>query len=254
MGRASLFSLALLSACVCSAAADEVPGSMKLPPGSTAKNLQGKDSLVGAVSRDNGLTIHYDIGALAGNYTKGLKDDDLAWRKEQTAGGRPVQTALTKDRTLYVTFPDDNANFYGKVSTDEELADFLLMTLTYVPQKGVVAAEMAEAASGTSPAPNAKAAAGPAGYVRVEARGVLVRKDDGYYVRAADAVFLATEVLVKLERAEDKKRSLDERLQALEGKAMVAEGFLDGRRVGGDKGSLEIHVSDEKQVRAAGEE
>ncbi len=96
--------------------------------------------------------------------------------------------------------------------------------------------------------------AGPASYVRVEVKGILVRKDDGYYVRAADAVFPATEVLVKLEWAEDKNRSLDERLQALEGKGVVAEGFLDCRRVGGDKGSLEIHVSDEKQVRAAGEE
>ena len=121
----------------------------------------------------------------------------------------------------------------------------------------VAAAKPTGEGPGTSPAPTpekAKPDGELASYVRIEVKGVLVRKDDGYYVRATDAVFPATEVMVKLERSEDKNRSLDEHLTALEGKVVVAEGFLDCRRVAGDKGRLEIHVSDEKQVRAAGGE
>ena len=64
-----------------------------------------------------------------------LKADKVLWRKEQKLGGRRVVSALAKDRTLYVTFFDDSANFNGKVNTDEELADFLLMVLTNAPQK-----------------------------------------------------------------------------------------------------------------------
>ena len=110
-------------------------------------------------------------------------------------------------------------------------------------------------AAGTRPAPEKeKPGAGPASYVRVEVKGVLLRKDDGYYVRATDAAFPSTELLVKLERAEDKNRALDEHLKALEGKVVVAEGFLDCRRIGGDRGGVEIHLGDEAQIRPADKE
>ena len=135
MLRTSLPSLVLLVAALGASGSEEPPGSMKLLPGYTARRLQGIDTRVGIVRREDGLTISYDIGKLAGNQAKGLKDEQVLWRKEQTMNGRLVQAALAKDRTLYVTFPEDMANFYGKVATDEDVADFLLMVLTYAPQK-----------------------------------------------------------------------------------------------------------------------
>ena len=121
----------------------------------------------------------------------------------------------------------------------------------------VAAAKPAGEEQGAAPEPapeKAKPGEAPASYVRVEVKGVLVRKDDGYYVSASDSVFPTIELLVKLERTEDKNRALDDHLQALEGKAVVAGGLLDCRRVGGDKAGVEIHVSDVRQVRAAGQE
>ena len=118
----------------------------------------------------------------------------------------------------------------------------------------VAAAKPAADGPGAAPEPapgKAKPGAGPSSYVRVEVKGVLVRKDDGYYVRAADAVFLITELLVKLERAEDKDRSLDERLQALEGKAVgttssrrsTTTGFQAARRCLASHGSSFLTIS-----------
>jgi hypothetical protein len=57
------------------------------------------------------------------------------WTKEQTVQGRAVQLVQTKDRTLYVTFPDSSSNFYATVKNNEDLADVLLMVFTYAPMK-----------------------------------------------------------------------------------------------------------------------
>jgi hypothetical protein len=45
-----------------------------------------------------------------------------------------VQVAFTKDRVLVVTFPETFANFSGTTKSDEEVADMLLMVLTYAPE------------------------------------------------------------------------------------------------------------------------
>ncbi|HET8645888.1 MAG TPA: hypothetical protein VFO85_10385, partial [Vicinamibacteria bacterium] len=63
--------------------------------------------------------------------------------KEQTVGGQPLQLLLIKDRTLYVTFPEAKtgvlggpANFKASVKSDEDLADVLLMVLTFRSEGG----------------------------------------------------------------------------------------------------------------------
>ena len=94
---------------------------------------KGKDTSVGKVWKEGGVTFWYDIGRLAGNAVKAQEKDNLLWYKEQVVDGGPVQLALTKDRILYVTFPQMSANFNGKVKSDEEIVDMLLMVLTYAP-------------------------------------------------------------------------------------------------------------------------
>ena len=94
---------------------------------------KGIDTRVGKVWKEGGLTLRYDIGRLAGNAVKAQEKNNLLWYKEQVVDGRPVQLALTKDRTLYVTFPQTSANFNGKVKSDAEIVDMLLMVLTYAP-------------------------------------------------------------------------------------------------------------------------
>jgi hypothetical protein len=113
--------------------ADPTPGDIKLLPGYKHQKEKGIDTRVGKVWKEGALAFEYDIGRLAGNAVKGQSKDNLLWSKEQIVEGHTVQLALTKDRMLYATFPQSSANFFGKVKTDEDVADMLLMVLTYVP-------------------------------------------------------------------------------------------------------------------------
>jgi hypothetical protein len=92
----------------------------------------------------------------------------------------------------------------------------------------------------------------PAAYVKVEVKGKLVRQGGGYAVQAGDAAFPGVGVLVRLQRGEDKDRALDEHLKSLEGKVVVVTGFLDCRRIDGDKRVIALHLSRQEQVKAAG--
>lgn len=115
--------------------ADSAPGGIKLLSGYKHQVLQGIDTRVGKVWKEGGLSIQYDIGKLAGNYAKAQGKDEPLWHKEQVIGGRTVHLTLAKDKKFYVTLPQGNANFWGQVKTEEDIADILLMVLTYAPDE-----------------------------------------------------------------------------------------------------------------------
>jgi len=123
--------------CIASGRAADVaapaPGDIKLLPGYRHEAERGKDTLIGKVWKEGGLTFRYDIGRGAGNAVNAHAKNDLLWCKEQVVQGRQLLLGFSKDRTLYVTFPQTSANFSGKVASDEDLADMLLMCLTYAP-------------------------------------------------------------------------------------------------------------------------
>jgi hypothetical protein len=96
-----------------------------------------------------------------------------------------------------------------------------------------------------------KAADEPAAYVKIEVKGKLIRRENGHAVRTKDAVFPNVEVLVWLQRSEDKDRALDQHLKSLEGKLVVVTGFLDCRHLDRDKKVLALHLRQQEQVKAA---
>ncbi|MCH8165366.1 MAG: hypothetical protein IH889_07130 [Planctomycetes bacterium] len=128
-----------LSVALRAASADDPPpGSIKLLDGFKHQRMQGIDTRVGKIWKENGITIQYDIGRLAGNYAQQQRKyqaDQLVWDRQQTWHGEPVELAMTKNRQLYVSFPESHANFYGQVQKEEDLVDALLMVLMYVPAK-----------------------------------------------------------------------------------------------------------------------
>jgi hypothetical protein len=84
---------------------------------------------------------------------------------------------------------------------------------------------------------------GPGDYVKIEVCGKLVRSEIPYQHYSievlgsfySDAVAAPpqshSKLLVRLERAEDKNRKLDERLVSLEGKLVIVKGPLDWRNI-----------------------
>lgn len=93
---------------------------------------QGIDTRVGKISKPKGMTIGYDIGPLAGNYADGTrKDGKCAWFKKQKVNQQECQICLEKNGYIYATFPADYASFMGQTKSPEDVADFLIMILTY---------------------------------------------------------------------------------------------------------------------------
>lgn len=108
------------------------PGGIKLLAGYVHIKQQGIDTWVGRIKKEGGLDIRYDIGALAGEYVNFcLRDQSCAWYKEQQLKGGLVKIALTRDERIIATFPKTTANFITEVKSQEDIADFLLMILTY---------------------------------------------------------------------------------------------------------------------------
>lgn len=107
--------------------------AMKLLPGYQIEEQTGIDAITGTIAKKDGLTIRYDIGKFPTNVASRQDKERLRWYKEHEANGRPVHLALAKDGTLYVSFPYFAANFQAKVANEAEMAEVLLMILTYAP-------------------------------------------------------------------------------------------------------------------------
>jgi hypothetical protein len=120
---------------VASAQSYEVrPGkAMKLLPGYQIEERTGIDAIEGTIAKRDGLTVQYDIGKFRNNVASLQDKKRLRWYKEHEANGLPVHLALAKDGTLYVTFPYFAANFQANVANEAEMAEVLLMVLTYSP-------------------------------------------------------------------------------------------------------------------------
>jgi hypothetical protein len=108
------------------------PGNIELFDGYTHTPKRGIDSTVGEISKPGGMTIHYDIGDLAGLFAGRCGPlYECLWYKGQKINGREVWLSLTKDGRIFATFPKDYANFFAQTNSSEDIADFLVMILTY---------------------------------------------------------------------------------------------------------------------------
>lgn len=107
------------------------PGNIQLLDGYTHKVLQGVDTSVGEISKPGGMTIHYDNGRLAGFYARKCGEGGCLWYKRQLINGREVWLSLSKEGRIVATFPKEHANFLAQTKSPEDIADFLLIVLTY---------------------------------------------------------------------------------------------------------------------------
>ncbi len=115
-----------------------LPGNIKLLDSYVHEKRKGIDTDVGSITKNGGLEIRYDIGPLAGNAT-GLyamvNKDKLLWYKGQYFNGDELWTAAFKDGFIMATFVKSDANFFATTKTSEDIVEFFLTIMTYVPDK-----------------------------------------------------------------------------------------------------------------------
>ena len=137
---ASVFAVLALptSYCLGDEKPDPPPGGIRLLKGYSHVTLRSISSRVGRISKKGGVTINYDIGDpavnVAGNYAKRLSKH-AQWFREQRVDGEIVQVEVSKKGEVYITFPKAGANFYASIKTPTEMADVLLMVLTFPDKK-----------------------------------------------------------------------------------------------------------------------
>lgn len=134
------------------------PGNIQLLEGYRYETRRGVDSFVGSMVRSDGFTIVHDIGRMASNYADRyfpehyeklrkqthlnpnaietqirFLENQIEWRRRQKINGADLMVVLLKDSTLIASFVEFDANFVAKVDSNDKIADFFLMVLTYQP-------------------------------------------------------------------------------------------------------------------------
>jgi hypothetical protein len=135
-------------------------GGIQLLDGYSAKRGSwAVDAMSWTIEGKSGLKIYFEAGPNEGSWANPEERSKYSWYREQRIRGRGVRYALVKlglktqwepdesrglplGNILLVTFllggekSDHTANFSAKVANSEELADALLMVVTFDPSKG----------------------------------------------------------------------------------------------------------------------
>jgi hypothetical protein len=134
-------------------------GGIRLLEGYSIKQQQSVDAQSWTIEKSGGPKIHFEAGPSEGSAIDPKRKERYSWYREQTVNGYEVRFALTKrgiktrwddefdpnsepGGTLFITFllegenSSHTADFTVKTRNDQDLADVLLMVLTFDPSKG----------------------------------------------------------------------------------------------------------------------
>ena len=134
----------------------DFPNGIILPEGYSHERLQGIDSQPGRIKRDDGFTISYDIGRMAGlrayqyftAYFEAQRkqthlntetieshiarlDGSVNWRKEEDIDGEKIMIVLLNTGKIIASFPGSYANFFADADSSEKIDAFLKIVTTY---------------------------------------------------------------------------------------------------------------------------
>jgi hypothetical protein len=96
----------------------------------------GTDTWGGIIWKVDGLKVKFDSGLHVGVATDLVDKKDVAWREEQVVNGQQVICVYMTSNDLIVSFPRLVTNFQGHVQRQQDLAEMLLMILTFEPTHG----------------------------------------------------------------------------------------------------------------------
>ncbi len=151
--------IAIILACLLSShiSASDRFGGIRLLDGYKIKTGMAIDAAAWTIYKEGGLIIEFEAGMNEGLWADPKNKNKYEWHREQIVNGHKVLLALIKPgqktvwepsnprsqepgHILLVTFPlggqpDNTANFKAEILNTEEMADMLLMVLTFDPSK-----------------------------------------------------------------------------------------------------------------------
>ena len=134
-------------------------GGIKLLEGYSVNHASAVDAATWSIEKRDGLRILFEAGLNEGSWANPGEKSKYSWYREQKVNGFTVRFALIKNglktqwgptdshglplgNILLVSFLLDGdksshtANFSAKVANAQEIADSLLMVMTFDPSKG----------------------------------------------------------------------------------------------------------------------
>lgn len=151
-------SILIVSLCRLAFSSDASFSAIHLLGGYSATRESATDAVSWKIRGKSGFIIHFEAGPSEGSAINLKERAKYAWYREQMVHGQKVKLALIKpglktdpdldaERNLppgnimLVTYPlgghrSHAANFVGKIATQEEMIDMLLMALSFDPSKG----------------------------------------------------------------------------------------------------------------------
>jgi hypothetical protein len=89
----------------------------------------------GKIWKENGPTIDFHIGPYFSEATESIRKEEILWREEQIVNGHSFTCVYTKSADLVISHqPLPVANFQAKIHRQQEMAEMLLMVLTFEPK------------------------------------------------------------------------------------------------------------------------
>jgi len=109
---------------------DHLLSPVRLLPGYKMQVGSDIDTWGGWILKNGGAKINFNHGMydLPANT---VEKSDIAWQEEQVVNGKRVLCLYTKSNHFFVTIPQDMIFFDADIRGQKDLADMLLMALTW---------------------------------------------------------------------------------------------------------------------------
>jgi hypothetical protein len=103
---------------------------VRLLPGYKIRWASGIDTWSGTIWKENGLKISFSQGGV-GIETDQVDKNEIAWREEQVVNGQQVVIVYMKSGHLLVDIPKLIVGFDATTTSQQDIAEVLLMALTW---------------------------------------------------------------------------------------------------------------------------
>jgi hypothetical protein len=106
---------------------------VRLLPGYKFRAGRSLDTGGGTIWKEGGLEIDFVAGAI-GSEADSIDKKDVVWREQQVVNGQRMICVYTKSHDLVISFPKLRADFSSKIRSRQDLAEMLMMVVTFEPR------------------------------------------------------------------------------------------------------------------------